>query len=214
MNGSARGEGFFPVVYDELRRLAAGQLGAERVGHTLDATALVHEAFVRLGGASFADRTEFLRAASRAMQRILVDHARARNAGKRGGSARRCWTLDDAARFTTADRDVLIDVAEALDRLAAADPGAADLARLHLFGGLSIEEAANALGLARASAFREWIYARAWLAEALTDRTQAANEAGRPWRDGPPTPGEGRTRCHLNPARSCSPTHQRAASTV
>ena len=177
MTGGA--EGFFPLVYDELRRLAAGKLGQERAGHTLDATALVHEAFVRLGGASFADRADFLRAASVAMQRILVDHARARRAGKRGGSARR-WTLDEADRFVIPDPDALLDVAGAVDRLAGEDPGAADLARLRIFGGLSVEEAAGALGLARASAFREWAYARAWLTAALADGARGGATADRP----------------------------------
>lgn len=164
----ADAEGFFPVVYDELRRLAAGKLWRERPGHTLDATALVHEAFVRLGGASFADRTDFLRAASLAMQRILVEHARARKASKRGGTAQR-WAIDERDRFVVPDPDALLDVAGALDRLAGEDPGAADLARLRIFGGLSVEEAAGALGLTRASAFREWAFARAWLAAALAE---------------------------------------------
>ena len=169
-------DGFFPLVYDELRRLAAHRLGAERPGHTLDATALVHEAFVRLGGASFAERTEFLRAASVAMQRILVDHARARRAAKRGGVTRR-WELDEADRFVVPDPDALLDVAEAVDRLALEDAGAADLARLRLFAGLSVDEAAEALGLSRTSAFREWAYARTWLTTALAERSRGADDA-------------------------------------
>ena len=169
-------DGFFPLAYDELRRLAAAKLEAERPGHTLDATALVHEAFLRLGGASFAGRSDFLVAASRAMQHILVDHARARNAGKRGGAARR-WALDERDRLVVPDPDALLDIACALDRLAAEDPGVAELARLRLYGGLSVAEAAEALGLSRASAFREWGYARAWLAAALADEAKRAADA-------------------------------------
>jgi RNA polymerase sigma factor (TIGR02999 family) len=158
--------GYFPLVYDELRRLAAARLAGERPGHTLDATALVHEAYLRLGGAAFEDRGAFLRAAALAMQHILVDHARRRLSAKRGGPARR-FALDEADRAVVADPDVVLDVDEALSRLAAEDAGSADVARLRLFAGLSIDEAAEALGLSRATAFREWAYARSWLATAL-----------------------------------------------
>jgi RNA polymerase sigma factor (TIGR02999 family) len=156
---------FAPRVYAELRRLAAARLAAEPAGHTLDPTALVHEAYLRLGDARFADRTQFFRAAAVAMQRVLVDHARRKRAGKRGGGTRPVAVGDAGA--VGPDPDALLDVAEAVDRLAAEDAGAAEVARLRLFAGLSVDEAAAALGVSRATAFREWAYARAWLADAL-----------------------------------------------
>jgi RNA polymerase sigma factor (TIGR02999 family) len=158
--------GFFPMVYDELKRLAAARLAGERSGHSLDATALVHEAYLRLGAGSFADRTSFFRAAAVAMQRILVDHARRRKAACRGGGARTI-ALDGDAPDLGADPDLVLDVDAALTRLAREDPSSAEVARLRLFTGSSIEEAAEALGLSRATAFREWAYARSWLATAL-----------------------------------------------
>ncbi len=159
--------GFFPLVYDELRRLAAAQLAGEAAGHTLDATGLVHEAYLRLSGDSaFANRTDFLRAASVAMQRILVDHARRKRAAKRGGDGQR-FTVVETDRVVTSDPDTLLDIDAALTRLAAEDAMSADVARFHLFAGLSVEEAAAALGLSRATAFREWAYARSWLTTAL-----------------------------------------------
>ena len=165
--------GYFSLVYDELRRLAASKLRGEAVGHTLDATALVHEAFLRLGGANYPDRSNFFRAAAVAMQRILVDHARAKRTAKRGGTARKVM-LDEGDRFFIPDADTLLDLDAALERFAGEDPDAADLARLRLFAGMSTEEAAEALGWSRASAFREWAYARAWLAEVLRkERPQA-----------------------------------------
>jgi RNA polymerase sigma factor (TIGR02999 family) len=158
----------FPAVYDELRRLAAGKLAAERPGHTLDATALVHEAYLRLGqSAAFATKSEFFRAAAEAMRRILVDHARKRKAMKRGGQGRR-FELSDADRVLVPDPDTLLAVDEALTKLAAEDPESADVARLRLFAGLSVEEAADALGVSRATAYRDWAYARAWLTAALS----------------------------------------------
>lgn len=158
--------GFFPLVYDELRRLAAARLAGEAHGHSLDATALVHEAYLRLGDAAFADRSGFFRAAAVAMQRILVDHARHRRAVKRGGGARTV-AFEDEGSIRGHDCDLLLDVDEALARLAAEHPPSADVARYRLFAGLSIEEAAEAMGVSRATAFREWAYARSWLATAL-----------------------------------------------
>ena len=166
MSEPAAPGGFFPLVYDELKRLAAARLAGEAKGHSLDATALVHEAYLRLGDAAFADRSGFFRAAAVAMQRILVDDARRRRAGKRGGGAR---TVDFEAvgAIHGPDPDLLLDVDEALARLASEDPTAAEVARYRLFAGLSIEEAAEAMGVSRASAYREWAYARSWLATAL-----------------------------------------------
>jgi RNA polymerase sigma factor (TIGR02999 family) len=157
--------GFFPAVYNELRRLAAARLTGERAGHSLDATALVHEAYLRLGEATFADRSGFFRAAAAAMQRILVDHARRRRAGRRGVA--RTIALDGDAPALGADPDLVLDVDAALERLAREDPSSAEVARHRLFAGLSIEETAEAMGLSRATAFREWAYARSWLATAL-----------------------------------------------
>jgi RNA polymerase sigma factor (TIGR02999 family) len=156
-----------PLVYDELHRLAAAKMAGEAPGHTLDATALVHEAYLRLtGGQSFESRSHFLRAAGEAMRRILVDHARARHAVKRGGDAPRAAIEPDALPDRYSDAD-LIDIDSVLDVLARDDPDAADLVRLHVFGGMSVEEAGTALGKARATAFRSWRFARAWLRDAL-----------------------------------------------
>jgi RNA polymerase sigma factor (TIGR02999 family) len=158
----------FPAVYDELRRLAAARLRSERAGHTLDATALVHEAYLRLqGGRPFADRSAFLRAAAGAMRRILVDHARRKRADKRGGKSARRFEVGEGDRFVVPDPETLLAIDEALVRLEADDPGAAELARLRLFAGLTVEEAGKALGVPRATAYRDWAYARAYLTAAL-----------------------------------------------
>src|SRR5262249_54842412 len=144
----------------------------EPAGHTLDATALVHEAYLRLGGGAFGDRGAFLRAAAVAMQRILVDHARRKRAARRGGSARG-FQLDDADCVDVTDTDTVLDIEAALSKLAAEDETSADVARLRLFAGLSIDEAALALGLSRSTAFREWAYARSWLTTALAPRERS-----------------------------------------
>jgi RNA polymerase sigma factor (TIGR02999 family) len=160
-------EQVLPMVYDELRRLAAAKLAGERAGHTLDATALVHEAYLKLGqSAEFADRSQFFRAAAEAMRRILVDHARKKAAEKRGGKGRRL-SLSDADAPLVQDPDRLLAVDDALAKLAVEDAASADLARLRLFAGLSVDEAAEALGVSRATAFRDWAYARAYLTAAL-----------------------------------------------
>ncbi len=155
-----------PLVYAELRALAAAHMRQERPGHTLDATALVHEAYLRLGGERrFEDRRHFLAAAAQAMRRILIDDARRKLADKRDGGQR--FTLSESDRVEIPDPARLLAVDEAIERLAAEDAGAAELARLRLFAGLSVEEAGEALGLPRATAYREWAYARAWLTAAL-----------------------------------------------
>jgi RNA polymerase sigma factor (TIGR02999 family) len=160
----------FPAVYAELRRLAAAKLAGEPPGHTLDATALVHEAYLRLvGNRSFFDRGHFLRAAAEAMRRILVDHARKKRADKRGGGGKR-FELAEGDKVAIPDPDTLLAIDEALTALATEDPQSADVARLRLFAGLSVEEAADALGVSRATAFRDWAYARAWLTAALGDQ--------------------------------------------
>lgn len=163
-----------PLVYDELRRLAAGHLANEAAGHTLDATALVHEAYLRLigptGDQSFANRRHFFAAAAQAMRRILVESARRRRALKRGGPAGLAALDLDSLPASQQDDDTWIDLDEALTRFEAVDAGAAELAKLRLFAGLTVEEAAEALEVPRASAFRLWTYARAWLTAALKDR--------------------------------------------
>ena len=158
-----------PLVYDELRRLAAAQMARERPGHTLDATGLVHEAYLRLvGKTAFAGRSHFFRAAAEAMRRILIDQARKKRAEKRGGGAPR-FAISETDRVVVPDPDTLLTVDEALTKLASDDPAAAEIARLRLFAGLSIDEAAAALGISRATAFRDWAYVRAVLTAALTD---------------------------------------------
>jgi RNA polymerase sigma factor (TIGR02999 family) len=163
----------FPLVYDELRRLAAAKLGQEQPGHTLDLTALVHEAYLRLGqSAQCCEKSQFFRTAAEAMRRILVDHARKKRADKRGGGRR--LELSEADRVAVPDPHTLLAVDEALAKLDAEDRGSADIARLRLFAGLSVEEAAEALGVSRATAFRDWAYARAWLTAALADFSSPA----------------------------------------
>ncbi|WP_439625367.1 ECF-type sigma factor [Gemmata sp.] len=159
-----------PLVYDELRRLAAARMAAEAPGHTLDATALVHEAYLRLlGGQHFDGRGHFFFAAAEAIRRILVDHARAKHAIKRGDRSARADLDPDRLAAGATDPDRWLDLDEALTRFACVDPAAADLAKLRVFGGLSAEEAGAALGIPRATAFRLWTYARAWLTARLAD---------------------------------------------
>src|SRR5690242_15669201 len=156
-----------PLVYDELRKLAAARMAAEAPGHTLDATALVHEAYLKLvGDQHFDGRGHFFAAAAEAMRRILVDHARARMAAKRGAGRRATVDLDHLSCADT-DGDILA-VHEALDRLAALEPNVAKLVTLRYFGGLTVPEAAAALGVAPRTADAWWAYARAWLATDLS----------------------------------------------
>jgi RNA polymerase sigma factor (TIGR02999 family) len=155
-----------PLVYDELRKLAAARMASERVDHTLDATALVHEAYLRLVGggnrATWSHRRQFFAAAADAMRRVLVDHARSHRAGKRGGSRERVPLDEFADSAGTTDIDWLV-IDDALGKLAAEDATAAELVRLKLFAGLSVEESAGVLGISRATAYRDWTFARAWL---------------------------------------------------
>jgi RNA polymerase sigma factor (TIGR02999 family) len=158
-----------PLVYDELRKLAAVRMAAESPGHTLDATALVHEAYLRLVGGenrpTWEHRRQFIAAAAEAMRRILVDHARRVRAVKRGGNHDRV-PLDDLSSPTDDPTD-WVQVDDALKRLANLDPGAAEIVRLKVFGGASVEDAAELLGVSRAAAYRDWAFARAWLRDAL-----------------------------------------------
>jgi RNA polymerase sigma factor (TIGR02999 family) len=155
-----------PLVYDELRRLASAKMAGEKPGHTLDATALAHEAYLRLtSGQSFESRSHFLRAAAVAMRRILVDHARARNAAKRGGGRRVEFELDHLAIAPVPDELEALD--EALSRLAVEHPQQAELVQMTYFGGLTLEQCAEVLGVSARTADTWWAYARAWLAVEL-----------------------------------------------
>lgn len=154
-----------PLVYDELRRLAASYMDRESPGQTLQPTALVHEAFLRLVGsdeAHWLNRTHFLATAARAMRHILIDNARRKKRDKRGGDLQRV-ELGDRADPQQQEADRLLALDEALTRLAQADAQAAELVQLHTFGGLSVEEAGAQLGLSRSAAYRLWSFARAWL---------------------------------------------------
>jgi RNA polymerase sigma factor (TIGR02999 family) len=152
-----------PLVYDELRQLAAARMAEERPGQTLQPTALVHEAYLRLiGDQRFDGRGHFFAAAAEAMRRILVEAARRKGRAKRGGDHKRVDLGDYEVTVGSPAEDILA-VDEALTRLAAEDPEAARVVQLHFFAGLSIEEAAEALGISRATAYRQWNFARAWL---------------------------------------------------
>jgi RNA polymerase sigma factor (TIGR02999 family) len=150
-----------PLVYDELRSLAAARLGHEKPGQTLQATALVHEAYVRLvGDQRFSGRGHFFAAAAEAMRRILVENARRKKRLRHGGDLHRVELAEPAARDDDAE---LLDLNDALDKLSAEDAPAAEVAKLRIFAGLSIDEAGESLGISRASAYRNWNYAKAWL---------------------------------------------------
>ena len=156
-----------PLVYDELRKLAAARMAAEKPGHTLDATALVHEAYLRLiGDQHFDGRGHFFAAAAEAMRRVLVNHARDRNRLKRGGGRNRV-DLDRLTGPAVATDDDLLELDDALDRLANEFPVAAELVKLRFFAGMTLGDAADALGIPRRTADRHWAFARAWLADAL-----------------------------------------------
>lgn len=168
-------EQLLPLVYDELRKLAAVKLAQEKPGQTLQATGLVHEAYLRLVGKGesnqpWNNRGHFFAAAAEAMRRILVENARRKSAAKHGGGMAR-GELEPSALAAAAPSDEVIAVHDALDELAAQDKLAAELVKLHYFGGFSLEEAAELLGMSRASGYRVWTYARAWLRASLQDMT-------------------------------------------
>src|SRR5262249_23615521 len=164
-------EQLLPLVYDELRQLATERLAREKSGQTLQATALVHEAYLRLVDTEKAQhwnsRGHFFAAAAEAMRRILVGNARRKRSVKHGGACRRL-DLDAAATCEEEPADDLLSLSEALDRLAAEDPRKAELVKLRYFAGLSVQEAADTLGISRATADRLWAYAKAWLYCALS----------------------------------------------
>lgn len=162
---SADLDGIFPVVYDELRRVAHRHLSAERTGHTLDTTGLVHEAYLELikfDHIKWPGRAGVLAAASRAMRRILIDYAVARKAQKRGGGGV-AEPLDDALVMAASRSDELLALDEALSRLAATNERYARVVECRFFGGLSVEDTAEALGTSPATVKRDWTIARAWL---------------------------------------------------
>jgi RNA polymerase sigma factor (TIGR02999 family) len=163
-------EQLMPLVYEELRKLAAQKLAQEKPGHTLEATALVHEAYLRLVDVERAQHWNssghFFAAAAEAMRRILVDNARRKQSKKRGGDHVRL-DLDQVAAATSERLDDVLDIDAALVGLAAADPQAAELVKLRYFAGLSISQAAAVLGVSPRSADFLWAYARAWLLRSL-----------------------------------------------
>jgi RNA polymerase sigma factor (TIGR02999 family) len=168
-----------PLVYEELRKLAAQRLAQEKPGQTLQATALVHEAYVRLVGPDpgqpWIGRAHFFGAAAEAMRRILVDQARRKRRPKHGGDRDR-RDLDGVAAPPADDRtDDLLALDEALTALAREEPAKAELVKLRYFAGLTLEEAASCLGISLATVKRHWALARAWLFAALSDRSKATD---------------------------------------
>ena len=167
-------DGLFPLVYTELRRLAAWKLNQLPPGQTLGATALVHEAYLRLaedkaGARPWDNRGHFYAAAAEAMRRVLIDRAREKGRIKRGGTRRRTDLDLDALIADDAPPGDLLDLDEALVRLEAIDADAASLVKLRLFAGLNLGEAAEALAISRRTADRDWAFARAWLLATLGD---------------------------------------------
>lgn len=163
-----------PLVYDALRQLAAQKLAHEPPGQTLNATSLVHEAYLRLVGADgsrrFSDRMHFYAAAAEAMRCILVDNARKRRSDKRGGDRKRVeWDDHIEPPAPTRPTDDLLAIDDALAKLSVEDPESAQLVKLRFYVGLSVEKAAEAMGLARATAYRTWNFAKAWLKTQLDE---------------------------------------------
>ena len=173
----AAAEQLLPLVYDELRKLAAAKLAHEKPGQTLQATALVHDAYLRLVDVPRAQqrwetRGHFFASAAEAMRRILVENARRKRSLKAGGAMTRV-DLDQAAVAIDPEPDDLLALEEALTRLAREDAAAAELAKLRLFAGLTVDDAAESLGISRTTGFRHWTYARAFLqAEMQAERSR------------------------------------------
>jgi RNA polymerase sigma factor (TIGR02999 family) len=170
-------EQLLPLVYDELRKLAAQRMAQEKPGQTLQATALVHEAYLRLLGAEQAQRWDnrrhFFAAAAEAMRRILINRARDRGRRKRGGGWRRL-RLEHIDISLAEPPDELLDLSDALDKLAQEDPACAELVKLRFFAGLTLDEAAETLGVVRRTADRYWAFARSWLYAALRKGEESA----------------------------------------
>ena len=165
-------EQLLPLVYNELRSLAAAKLAQEKPGQTLQATALVHEAYLRLVGQedklTWDGRGHFFAAAAEAMRRILVDAARRKKAAVRGGGRQR-FDLEDADVISRASPERVLAIDDALAKLSDEDAAAASLVKIRVFAGCSLDESAAALGISRATAHRHWTYARAWLRAELAD---------------------------------------------
>jgi RNA polymerase sigma factor (TIGR02999 family) len=165
-HGENSAERLMPLVYEELRTLAAQKMNNEAAGHTLQPTALVHEAWLRLAGDNanppFANRAHFFAAAAESMRRILIDRARRKASGKRGGSWERL-DLDKVEIAAEADDDTLLLVNASVENLEEEDPKAAELVKLRFFGGLTLEEAGRVMGFSERTAKRYWAFARAWL---------------------------------------------------
>jgi len=175
-DAQATGE-LLPLVYQELRTLARAHMAQERAEHTLQATALVHEAYLRLvkdEGPHWDGRRHFFAAAAEAMRRILIEHARSKNALKRGGQRERVELDNDLPQIASPcdDLDDLLALDEALDHLGQEDPGKAQLVKLLYFAGLNLEEAAAALGIGRTTAYRQWLFVRAWLHDAISGKSE------------------------------------------
>lgn len=155
-----------PLVYNDLRRLAAARMAVEAAGNTLQPTALVHEAWLRLAGQdgapAFANRAHFFAAAAESMRRVLIDRARRKSAGKRGGNQQRI-SLDTVDIAAEADSDTLLLVNDAIEKLELEDVKAAEIVKLRFFGGLTLEEAGEVMGVTERTAKRYWSFARAWL---------------------------------------------------
>ena len=170
----------FPLVYEELKTLANARMALERDNHTLQATALVHEAYLRLAGSDSSHRWEsrghYFAAAAEAMRRILINHARDRQRLKRGGG-RSTISLDEVASIADAPDNLLIEIDDALDELANEEPEMAELVKYRFFMGYSIPEVADILKLSIRTAERNWSYARAWLAHALRDTDDRIDES-------------------------------------
>jgi RNA polymerase sigma-70 factor, ECF subfamily len=161
-----------PVVYDELRRLAGSYMRRERADHTLQATALVHEAYLKLveqRSVNWQSRAHFFGVAAQLMRRILIDHARGHSRQKRGGEQQKV-SLDEALIFTEQQANELLAVDDSLNQLAKIDPRQAKVVEMRFFGGLSVEEAAEALGVSPKTVKREWSVAKAWLYADLKER--------------------------------------------
>ncbi len=171
-------EQLLPLVYEELRKLAAQKLAQEKPGQTLQATALVHEAYVRLVDTEKAQtwnsRGHFFAAAAEAMRRILVESARRKRSGKHGGGLRRV-NLDQRDALAAALPEDLLALDEALERLTLHDPRAARFVKLHCFAGLTVEQAGQALELSRTGAYRLWTFARAWIYSQVAGSPEASS---------------------------------------
>jgi RNA polymerase sigma factor (TIGR02999 family) len=176
-NGDPAAAGqLLPLVYDELRRLASQRLGQEKPGQTLQATALVNEAYLRLVGTETEQRWDsrghFFAAAAEAMRRILIENARHKKSQKAGGGRRRVDLADVEPAFETPHEDLLA-IDEALEKLAVQHPRKAELVKLRFFAGLTNEQAAKALGISPSTADNDWAYARSWLRLAIEPRAES-----------------------------------------